>query len=128
MKKIEPSLVFVYRNLHYRDKVMYSVRNESTKRVSYHSPIVYMKDVEFKVSKAGRHRVLKEKRKNVHAGVKGYLLPLDIEMWCEEPVQVRYNPYLTDSFVRCDNGAPVYRAEKVLINENGVFCFGIEEK
>jgi|688.fasta_scaffold00313_107 hypothetical protein len=121
------SNVFVYRNLHYRDKVVYSVRNESTKRVSFHSSLVYLYDVVFKVGKAGQSRVRKEKRKNVHAGVKGSLAPMGLDLWFGPFVQVRYNPYETGTFVRCDNGEPVHRAKKVLINEQGVFCFGIEE-
>ena len=36
-----------------------------------HSTMVEMSDCAFKVSEAGRQRVLRDKRKNVHAGIVG---------------------------------------------------------
>ena len=40
-------------------------------KVLEHNTEFFLKDVEFKVSQAGRNRVLKEQRKNVHAFVCG---------------------------------------------------------
>lgn len=63
--------VFVYFNLH---KKVFSVRameGENKGRVIAHTTTVELRDAVFKVSQAGRERVLKEKRKNVHAGVQG---------------------------------------------------------
>jgi len=63
--------VEVYRNLH-NGKL--SVRDSKTKRVLAHCDEVTLAGVAFKVSQAGRERVLREKRKNVHALVCGKLL------------------------------------------------------
>ena len=38
----------------------------------YHD--LYLKDAKYLVSEAGRKRVLKEKKKNVHAGVSGFVV------------------------------------------------------
>ena len=62
--------VYVYFNLHTE---LWSVRSRKTRRVLFHSAVVLLYDCEFKVSQAGRKRVLKDKRKNVHAGIAGEL-------------------------------------------------------
>lgn len=87
--------VFCYRNLN-RKGVVWSVRDVKSGLVIDRSHDVYLKNVEMKVSQAGRKRVLKEKRKNVHAGVQGLRLknkPKNIT-W----IKAIYNPYLYDSF------------------------------
>ncbi len=61
---------FVYRNLH---KSCWSLKNTKTGRVDFHASQVFLKGCAFKVSEAGRQRVIKTGRKNVHAGVTGYL-------------------------------------------------------
>ena len=58
----------------------------------------------FKVSQAGRERVIREGRKNVHAYVTG--IPTTEVGLSGEWEQVRYNPYLMDSFQYLD-GTPV---------------------
>jgi hypothetical protein len=65
--------VFVYRNLR---RGCLSVRDTKTRRVIAHVDEIFLRDVKFKVSKAGRERVLKEKQKNVHAGVEGNIIGL----------------------------------------------------
>jgi len=62
--------VEIYRNLH-NGKL--SIRDAKTKHVIGHAARVYLHQAEFKVSQAGRKRVLREKRKNVHAVVNGVL-------------------------------------------------------
>ena len=62
--------VEIYRNLH-NGKL--SIRDAKTKQVIGHAARVYLHQAEFKVSQAGRKRVLREKRKNVHAVVNGVL-------------------------------------------------------
>jgi hypothetical protein len=57
------------------------------------------KDVELKVSEAGRQRVLREKRKNVHAGVKGtrvFRIPNKDSLFFQPAY---YNPYKYETFV-----------------------------
>jgi hypothetical protein len=97
--------VEVYFNLH---KKVFSIRDKKTKKVIAHVNNITLANVSFKVSKAGRLRVLKERRKNVHAVVAGTIIayePLD-----NAAVRVTYNPYLYDSFVLRVNKEPVFRA------------------
>lgn len=72
----------------------------------------------FKVSQAGRNRVLAEKRKNVHAGVVGYVNPgLD----CTDcTTMVSYNPYKAGHFFIKTTNEPVYHASKVLMVDRTV--------
>jgi hypothetical protein len=63
--------VEVYYNLH---KKCFSIRHKGI--VISHANTVKLADVTFVVRKAGRERVLREKKKNVHAFVRGNLLPL----------------------------------------------------
>ena len=60
--------VEVYRNLH---KNCWSVRDLSTGRVVAHQTAVTIADARFVVRPSGRARVIAEKRKNVHAFVRG---------------------------------------------------------
>lgn len=116
--------VFVYRNLapQFRKDVVWSLKSEKTGLVIGRERMVVLTDVKFKVSKAGRARVLATKRKAVHAGVSGITAPIDLSVWFDQYVRVTYNPYKYETFVRCDTGEPVYEAKKVYINEQGVFA------
>ena len=60
--------VFVYKNLH---KDCWSVKQDGL--VKAHTTDIELWDCAFRVNKAGRERVLKEKRKKVHAGISGYI-------------------------------------------------------
>lgn len=63
--------VEVYRNL---NNGRLSIRDAKTKLVVGHADRVKLTDVTFHVSQAGRERVLRERRKNVHAVVRGYMV------------------------------------------------------
>ena len=102
-----PEKVFVYFNLH---KKLWSVKDTKTGKVCEHVDVIHLRDVTFKVSEAGRQRVLSEKRKNVHAGVEGYLCQLDDGGDYE---QVTYNPYKYEKFVRRGNLEAVDTADSV---------------
>ena len=121
----EKMKLFVYYNLH---KHKWSNRDCKTRRVIDHSHIQVLRDVAFKVSEAGRRRVLKERRKNVHAGCEGMMLPhggrmrralLDI---ARELEPVTYDPYKYDSFVRRADETPVIGAEAVVMINKKVFA------
>jgi len=83
--------VKVYWNLH---RNCYSVQQHGL--VVGHTDHIELLDVTFKVSEAGRQRVLKERRKNVHAFVTGYLDDWDADRFWD--VKIVYNPYKYDSF------------------------------
>lgn len=95
--------VEVYFNLH---KKIWSVRNRKTRKVSFHLKDVLLTNVQFVVSESGRQRVLREKRKNVHAFARGQLesnQPLsrkDLKGYR----QAYYNPYKTKHFVDIKTG------------------------
>lgn len=68
-----------------------------------HTIAITLHLVNFIVSQAGRERVLKEKRKNVHAFIQGYITDLTtIDTDCYMLGDIAYNPYLYDNFV-CTN-------------------------
>ena len=62
--------VRIYWNLH---KGMWSVQDAKTRRIIGHAFQILVRDAAFTVSEAGRQRVLRERKKNVHAFVVGEL-------------------------------------------------------
>lgn len=108
--------VFVYYNLR---KKVWSVKDVKTGLVIAHLNSVVIKDATFKVSEAGRQRVLKEKRKNVHAGVQGILAQeIEADQWLLDNENgrvdtTRYNPYKYKSFVFGLYDEPIHNAEIV---------------
>jgi hypothetical protein len=85
--------VYVYRNLH---KQCLSVRQDGI--VMCHAENVVLMDCEFKVNEKGRDRVREDKQKNVHAGVKGFVVDArrSLELLDFGWESVYYNPYTTD--------------------------------
>ena len=123
--------VFVYYNLH---KHKWSVKDVKTGRVIGHHYEVSLYNATFKVSEAGRARVLKEKRKNVHAGVEGYLtkhaLPRKMDgtiLWesQSERHKVTYDPYKYDTFVTVSDKEPIHKAYFVRMTAYGVNWDGL---
>lgn len=94
--------VFVYRNLHKNCWSVKALEGDNKGRVVHYAQNVMLSDCTFKVSKAGRERVLRERSKNVHAGVVGELLHINMDsddVYMPHSVPVTYNPYKYDSFV-----------------------------
>jgi len=103
--------VRIYFNLH---RKCLSVQTQTPKgwRVWKHMSEAHLENVTFKVSEAGRQRVLREGKKNVHAYIIGDLVdgkPLT------EGETVTYNPYKFSSFVLKDTEAPIHKADKLSI-------------
>ena len=96
----------VYFNLR---KNLFSVRQNGL--VVAHERCVVLEDVVFKVSQAGRARVLREKRKNVHAFVKGVLSKQYVDKY---DGLARYNPYETETFLD-KSGNPLHGAKFVCL-------------
>ena len=86
--------VYVYFNLH---KKVWSVRQSG--RVVEHTKNIMLKDCRFLVREAGRKRVLREKKKNVHAGVSGYVVDSIPDIVYESCTHLAYNPYKYKGFV-----------------------------
>lgn len=112
--------VAVYKNLH-KSKPncpIYSIKNLKTGKVIAWEKEVYLSNVIFKVSESGRQRVIKEKKKNVHAYVIGNWenLPPTIPFF----IKVRYNPYETSTFIKT-NKKPILKAEKAFLCSSGIW-------
>ena len=74
-----------------------------------------------KVNRKGREKVLREKRKNVHAGVRGYMGESTWDTYPEELFdEVTYNPYKYESFVMKDTEASRWFANQVRLQPNKV--------
>lgn len=107
----------VYRNLH---KNCWSVRNRATGRVEYHEySLVLFDECVLRVSQSGRARVLAERKKNVHAMIHGTFYSEASPNVTSEWVQVTYNPYRYETFVRKDTEEPVHKANRVAFLADG---------
>lgn len=103
-------------------------------RVVAYAEQIVMKDVLLQVSQTGRDRVLRTRKKSVHAGAVGEIEASWGVTLRKDPdndtvrsigiggtfkpidgVPVHYNPYTTATFQRRDNGAPVKRANRLLL-------------
>jgi len=120
--------VEVYRNLH---KNCFSVRRKG-KVVGYlydegmhnRETEIYLTNVKFVVQPAGRCKVLRERKKNVHAFVRGIVTPFgglqreSLYRKCRR--KVTYNPYRMGAF-QDEDGKAVYEAENVVISKGVVY-------
>lgn len=92
----------VYRNLH---RKCFSVQQGGI--VKCHAENVILKNAEFLVSDKGRERVRREKRKSVHAFVKGFVVAASETIKGQLDFgwqKCYYNPYETDYFTECESG------------------------
>ncbi len=119
----------VYRNL---TRKTYSVQqrvfkapSSSAWRVVGHQDSLYLTDVAFMVSQAGRLRVVNTGRKQVHAYVLGrYEGPAFIEPeWFSalpSIVRVHYNPFHNSTFVD-EGGWPIYGGAACWLTPGGLY-------
>ena len=108
--------VEVYFNLH---KHLFSVRSARSGRVILHTAKVHIRNPEFVVRQGGRQRVLKERKKNVHAFVRGdatYFIDMRSEKDRPTLDNVMYNPYKYDSFVKVIDKTPVRKAKRAYLS------------
>jgi hypothetical protein len=101
-----------YFNLHKR-KISVQKKINGVWKVVRHADSVALDNATFRVSKAGRERVLQQKRKNVHS----YICGTESGSFdCYKKLRlVNYNPYLFGYFFEKESGDPVYKAPSVLI-------------
>jgi ABC-type Zn uptake system ZnuABC Zn-binding protein ZnuA len=104
--------VFVYMNLKLKKWSVKAMEGENKGKVIFHSDKITLANCTFKVSEAGRQRVLREKQKNVHAGIVGTLVALD----CVETAGTRitYDPYRYDCFVVAETEKPLDSAATIV--------------
>lgn len=118
-------MTFVYWNLH---KKCFSLRDQKTRKVYDWKDEVVLQDCTFRVSESGRQRVIREKKKNVHAGIVGEVLP-DMKLihkYCGmTPVEVTYNPYAKEYFFDKKKGHLLNGALFVHLKNKQIFAYGI---
>jgi hypothetical protein len=101
-----------------------------------HTGAIQLNDVTLSVQPAGRAKVLREGRKNVHAFVRGELLSTVDEtdeggeiatndMFTSAGYRkITYNPYKYDSFVYEATGEPVRSARQIIIVGSSIWQIG----
>ena len=116
--------VEVYRNLNdSTGNKRYSVRQNGL--VVGHCNRLLLNNCSFIVNQKGRKRVIEDKRKNVHAFIRGKIVDSAMGSGLDDnnpwPVKVTYNPYKNTSFVS-GLGNCLIGALAVFIREDGVWA------
>lgn len=106
--------VEIYKNLH---KDCWSIRHKG--KVIRYCHKATLKNCRFVVQPAGRAKVLREQRKNVHAFVRGELVDRAI---IKNSKEVSYNPYYQDHFYVKEDKSPIYQADKVRFTKDTVIA------
>ena len=104
--------VKVYRNLH---KGCWSIQQNGL--VKAHSDEVNLFDCEFLVNEKNRQKVIKQKRKNVHAFVKGYIWDTPVDLI----KQASYNPYANNYFYDVNDLVSIHKAHFVRAIDGKLF-------
>ena len=118
----ESRKVFIYKNLH---KDCWSIKQDGL--VKAHTTDLCLFDCSFRVNAKGRAKVLKERRKNVHAGISGYIdtpwvmNALAVQTKFSNIKLAKYNPYKYSTFVRDDDDSkPVFWSSSVRMTKDKV--------
>jgi len=119
--------VFIYFNLHRKCFSVKALEGAKKGLVVAHVSDAIVYNPTFKVSEAGRQRVLRERKKNVHAGVVGQWFEGEFNAKrCAELMEytgraVTYNPYRFDSFVYKNTETPINDQPRVAaLHSDGV--------
>lgn len=139
--------VFIYRNLN-RKGIVFSLKalDGPHKGLVYgYASEILLKDVAFEVSESGRQRVLRDKKKNVHAGVEGTIVSIidpieripgvlskcSHKKWDDDKIEgtrhkVFYNPYKYETFVN-ENKIPLLVTTTISFRPTGISTWVSEE-
>lgn len=115
--------VRVYRNL---TKKTISIQDAKTNLVIMYSDAVSLSNCKFVVRQKGREKVLREKRKSVHAFVVGELDDKYEEPKTEERRLIRqcsYNPYKFGYFYDILTQEPIREATRVWVLKDGTIFY-----
>ena len=122
--------VAVYFNLH---KKLFSVKSRQGAtygRVLYHTDNITLHNIKFVVRDKGRKRVIKEKKKNVHAFCYGTIDIKNKEVQ-EKGRLISYNPYKANHFYYVSDDSKVNKLDAVkmeVVNKQGRIWEGSNEK
>jgi hypothetical protein len=110
----------VYRNLH-KKAWSIQIKKEKGWRVGTHASEIILKETTFKVYEAGREKVLKTKRKNVHAYIIGTLINFrrkgTLKKAGDLKDKISYNPYKANHFV--SRGKKIQSTPKAALTSQG---------
>jgi hypothetical protein len=109
--------VDIYRNLHTNNG--YSIRCSKSGLVLAHCSTVRIKNAKFHVSESGRLKTVEQKRKRVHAYVRGVLVAYNEEI--PETFEKVLNPYYTYLFMNSKTNVPINEADEVVCS--GKFAY-----
>lgn len=99
------TFVRVYFNLHRKCFSVQAKNASGAWVVIAHVTGIHLSDVEPRVSQTGRERVKRERRKNVHALVTGYVVKAEFAPSFAESDDLTYNPYTLVGFARKSDNA-----------------------
>ena len=103
-----------YANLH---NGLISLRGKHSNNRVQHVEEIILENVTFSVQPAGREKVLREGRKNVHAFVRGIVSTNDSDdQIC---YYATYNPYRSNSFMSKSSGMPVRTSRRMRLKALG---------
>lgn len=117
-KALAGQVVDVYRNLRDQCWSVRAIHGPNKGRVIAHVHSLNLQDCEFRVSEAGRQRVLRERRKNVHACIRGTVVASEAGKY----TLVRYRPYDYKYFFvasDCQEYLPVFTATRAHLDPDG---------
>lgn len=106
--------VQIYKNLH--KPGFYSIRQNGL--VVAHSKNFTVRVTNFHVNENGRQKVIREKKKFVHAWCEGYIIDGGICQLGTKLEEIYYNPYTTNCFVYKDSN------KGVIVDKNMFLEFG----
>lgn len=114
----ESQLVLIAFHLHKR---CFSIRLAATRKVIGYADKVVVRDVGFIVSSSGRIRVLRERKKNVHAFVRGKYEQLEQSISTQQWREAYYNPYQVEGFVDRETREPIRFADMAVCEGGKVY-------
>lgn len=113
----------IYRNLHKNCfSVQSYIKDKKGYRVVDRGSDIILESCTFKVYESGRQKVLREKKKNVHA----YILAESyskkhIDINSDFIREIYYNPYDFDCFVYKDTEEKAFNVDRVILKDNKVY-------
>lgn len=116
------SPVRVYRNL-LNHRISVQAKIDKRWKVVGHVTELAIANVSFTIRESGRKRVLRDKRKNVHAWAEGILIgDRNIPRKIPIDIPLLYNPYTMDKFLDKRSHRIIETADYLVVRSNEVFC------
>ena len=123
MNNLSGMKVFVYYNLHKHVFSIKAMEGDRKGRVVGYSTHITLSDAMPKVSEAGRQRVIRERKKNVHAGIVGIVESLG-DVGDQAGQSVTYNPYKFSTFVLTKDLTPAPNGVRYYLHQKRITLLG----